>query len=282
MAKIAIVTDSNSGITQEEAEKLNIFILPMPFTINGTVYLEGINLTTDQFFKEQIAGSDIFTSQPAVGDISKLWDNILKDYDQIIHIPMSSGLSGSCQTATMLAKEYQGKVTVIDDQRISVTQKRDVILAKELVDQGHSAEEIASILLKYKFDSAIYIYVPTLDYLKKGGRITQAAALLGGMLKIKPVLQIKGEKLDAFAKPRTLAKAIKIMKEAIEKDAKALNSDFYIDVAYSYNKQPAIELVAELKEQYPQHEIFCDPLSLSVSCHVGPDTLAIAVSKKVN
>ena len=285
MKKVAIVTDSNAGIRQEEAKELGIFVLPMPFTIDDQTYYEDINLTQEEFFEKQISGAEIFTSQPVVGNVKELWDQILKDYDEIVHIPMSSGLSGSCQTAMMLAQEYDNRVFVVDSQRISVTQKYDVIDAKRLADKGKSGQEICDILTENKLNASIYITVNTLDYLKKGGRITPAAALLGGMLKIKPILQIQGEKLDSFAKTRTMARGTKIMKEAIAKDIKERFDDDYhnvhICVAYTYDEAPALELKKELEELYPGENIICDPLSLSVSCHIGPHSLAIAICKKI-
>lgn len=285
MKKVAIVTDSNAGIRQKEAKELGIFVLPMPFTIDDQTYYEDINLTHEEFFEKQLSGAEIFTSQPVVGNVKELWDQILKDYDEIVHIPMSSGLSGSCQTAMMLAQEYDNRVFVVDSQRISVTQKYDVIDAKRLADQGKSGQEICDILTENKLNASIYITVNTLDYLKKGGRITPAAALLGGMLKIKPILQIQGEKLDSFAKTRTMARGTKIMKEAIAKDIKERFGDDYhnvhICVAYTYDEEPALELKKELEEIYPGENIICDPLSLSVSCHIGPHSLAIAICKKI-
>ena len=285
MKKVAIVTDSNAGIRQKEAKELGIFVLPMPFTIDDQTYYEDINLTHEEFFEKQLNGAEIFTSQPVVGNVKELWDQILKDYDEIVHIPMSSGLSGSCQTAMMLAQEYDNRVFVVDSQRISVTQKYDVIDAKRLADQGKSGQEICDILTENKLNASIYITVNTLDYLKKGGRITPSAALLGGMLKIKPILQIQGEKLDSFAKTRTMARGTKIMKEAIAKDIKERFGDDYhnvhICVAYTYDEEPALELKKELEEIYPGENIICDPLSLSVSCHIGPYSLAIAICKKI-
>ena len=285
MKKVAVVTDSNAGIRQKEAKELGIFVLPMPFTIDDQTYYEDINLTHEEFFEKQLSGAEIFTSQPVVGNVKELWDQILKDYDEIVHIPMSSGLSGSCQTAMMLAQEYDNRVFVVDSQRISVTQKYDVIDAKRLADQGKSGQEICDILTENKLNASIYITVNTLDYLKKGGRITPAAALLGGMLKIKPILQIQGEKLDSFAKTRTMARGTKIMKEAIAKDIKERFGDDYhnvhICVAYTYDEAPALELKKELEELYPGENIICDPLSLSVSCHIGPHSLAIAICKKI-
>lgn len=285
MKKVAVVTDSNAGIRQKEAKELGIFVLPMPFTIDDQTYYEDINLTHEEFFEKQLNGAEIFTSQPVVGNVKELWDQILKDYDEIVHIPMSSGLSGSCQTAMMLAQEYDNRVFVVDSQRISVTQKYDVIDAKRLADQGKSGQEICDILTENKLNASIYITVNTLDYLKKGGRITPAAALLGGMLKIKPILQIQGEKLDSFAKTRTMARGTKIMKEAIAKDIKERFDDDYhnvhICVAYTYDEAPALELKKELEELYQGENIICDPLSLSVSCHIGPHSLAIAICKKI-
>ena len=285
MKKVAVVTDSNAGIRQKEAKELGIFVLPMPFTIDDQTYYEDTNLTHEEFFEKQLNGAEIFTSQPVVGNVKELWDQILKDYDEIVHIPMSSGLSGSCQTAMMLAQEYDNRVFVVDSQRISVTQKYDVIDAKRLADQGKSGQEICDILTENKLNASIYITVNTLDYLKKGGRITPAAALLGGMLKIKPILQIQGEKLDSFAKTRTMARGTKIMKEAIAKDIKERFDDDYhnvhICVAYTYDEAPALELKKELEELYPGENIICDPLSLSVSCHIGPHSLAIAICKKI-
>lgn len=285
MKKVAIVTDSNAGIRQEEAKELGIFVLPMPFTIDDQTYYEDINLTQEEFFEKQISGAEIFTSQPVVGNVKELWDQILKDYDEIVHIPMSSGLSGSCQTACMLAQEYDNRVFVVDSQRISVTQKYDVIDAKRMADEGKSGQEIYDILTENKLNASIYITVNTLDYLKKGGRITPAVALLGGMLKIKPILQIQGEKLDSFAKTRTMAKGTKIMKEAIAKDIEErFGNDYHnvhICVAYTYDQEPALVLKKELEEMYPGEEIICDPLSLSVSCHIGPHSLAIAICKKI-
>lgn len=287
MTKVAIVTDSNAGISEEDAKKLGVFVLPMPFTINGKDYFEGINLNHKQFFEMLDQGAEVFTSQPVVGDVSNLWDQVLQDYDEIVHIPMSSGLSGSCQTALMLASEYDGKVQVVDSQRISVTQKWDVIDAVTFAKQGKNAKEIKQILEDNKFDSSIYITVNTLEYLKKGGRITPAVALLGNMLKIKPILKIRGEKLDTFDKTRTMTKGVKIMMDAISDDIQHLihidgdKTKARVCVAYTKDRQSALDLKKQLEEIYPDNEIFCDELSLSVSCHIGPNSLAIAVCKKI-
>jgi len=288
--KVAVMTDSNSGITQSEAEQLGIFVLPMPFTIDGQEYEEDINLTQEEFYDKLMNDADIYTSQPAAGEVTKFFDKILENYDEIVHIPMSSGLSGSCQTALMLAEDedYKGKVYVVDSQRISVTQRWDVLDALELSKRGKSAKEIHDILMENKMNATIYITVNTLDYLKKGGRVTPAAAALGGLLKIKPILTIQGEKLDSFQKTRTMAKASKIMLDATIKDIKERIDPDHEDmsgarimIAYTYDKDQALELKAMVQEQFPNHEIVCDPLSLSVSCHIGPHSLAVAACKKL-
>ena len=220
MSKIAIVTDSNSGITQAKGKEMGIFVLPMPFFINGELFLEDITLTQEEFYKRLAEDADISTSQPSPGDVMDLWDSILEEYDELVHIPMSSGLSSSCGTAVSLAEDYDGRVQVVDNQRISVTKERAVIDAMELRDAGKSAAEIKEILEREKFESTIYITVDTLKYLKKGGRITPAAAALGTVLNLKPVLQIQGEKLDAYAKVRGWKAAKRTMLQAIEKDIK--------------------------------------------------------------
>ncbi len=288
--KVAIMTDSNSGITQKEAKELGIFVLPMPFTIDGQEFEEDINLSQEEFYDKLMNGAEVFTSQPAAGEVTNFFNNILKDYDQIVHIPMSSGLSGSCQTAMMLAEEeeYKNKVYVVDSQRISVTQKYDVLDALELAKQGKDAKEIHDILMENKLNATIYITVNTLEYLKKGGRITPAAAALGGLLKIKPILTIQGEKLDSFQKTRTMAKASKIMINATLEDIKTRIDPTHEDmsgarimIAYTYDKEQALELKKQAEETFPHHEIICDPLSLSVACHIGPHSLAVAACKKI-
>ena len=288
--KVAIMTDSNSGITQSEAKELGIFVLPMPFTIDGQEYKEDINLTQDEFYDKLMNGAEVFTSQPAAGEVTAFFDRILEEYDQVVHIPMSSGLSGSCQTAMMLAEDedYKGKVFVVDSQRISVTQKWDVYDAMDLAKQGKSAQETHDILMQNKLNSSIYITVNTLEYLKKGGRITPAAAALGGLLKIKPILTIQGEKLDSFQKTRTMQKAAKIMIDAIRQDIQERidpshedMSDAHIMIAYTYDKDQALEFKKEVEQAFPDHEVICDPLSLSVACHIGPHSLAIAACRKI-
>jgi DegV family protein with EDD domain len=288
MSRIAIVTDSNSGITQKQAGELGIFVLPMPFMINGEDFYEDINLTQEQFYEKLAEDANVSTSQASPDSIMTLWDNVLKDYDQIIHIPMSSGLSGSCQSAMMIAnEEYEGKVFVIDNQRISVTMRQSVLDAKEMADAGLSAEAIRDKLIETKMESSIYIMIDTLHYLKKGGRITPAAAALGTLLRLKPVLQIQGEKLDAFAKARTTAQGKSIMINAIKSDIENRfggmeAGDFWIAGAYTNNLDAALEWKKEVEEAIPGHEMHMDPLSLSIGCHIGPGALAVTVTRKVH
>lgn len=287
MEKIAVVTDSNSGITQAEAEKLGIFVLPMPFYINGESFLEGINLSQEEFYEKLLEEADINTSQPSPGDVTELWDRVLKDYDQIIHIPMSSGLSASCEAAMVLAREYVGKVFVVDNQRISVTQRQSVLDALSLIQQGKTAREAVNTLMETKMDSSIYITLETLKYLKKGGRITPAAAALGTILNLKPVLQIQGEKLDAFAKARGKLKAKKIMLEAIRKDletrfAKEVEEGkMALGAAYAGNPEEAEGWLKEIQAAFPELECHMDPLSLSVACHIGYGALAVTCQRKM-
>lgn len=288
MSKIAIITDSNSGITQKEAEKLGIFVVPMPFMINGEDFFEDINLTQDQFYEKLAEDATVSTSQPSPESLLTLWDKVLKDYEQIIYIPMSSGLSGSCQSAHMLAQEeYEGKVFVIDNQRISVTQRQSALDAKAMAEAGYTAEQIKDKLIETKLDASIYIMLDTLYYLKKGGRITPAAAALGTLLRLKPVLQIQGEKLDAFAKARTTAQGKSIMINAIKADIENRfggmeAGDFVIAGAYTNNLEAANEWKKEVEAAFPGHEMHMDPLSLSVGCHIGPGALAVTVSKKLH
>lgn len=287
MSRVAIVTDSNSGITQAYGKELGISVIPMPFYINGEAYLEDINLTQEQFYEKLTEGAEISTSMPSAGDVLELWNSLLKEYDEIVHIPMSSGLSGSCQTAMMLAEDFDGKVQVVDNQRISVTQKQSVLDAITMAERGMDAVQIKEYLLKTKFDSTIYITLATLKYLKKGGRITPAAAALGTLLRIKPVLQIQGEKLDAFAKARTLKQAKTIMIEAIQSDCKNRfhaaedAHDVWLHMAYTGTREEIDVFKAEVQTVWPEHQITVDPLSLSVSCHIGPGAIAVTATKKM-
>lgn len=287
MSKVAVMTDSNSGITQQQAKTEGVYVLPMPFFVNGETYFEDINLTQEQFYEKLESDADISTSMPAVADIIDTWDRLLKEYDEIVHIPMSSGLSGSCEAAMVLAREYEGRVQVVNNQRISVTLKQSVLDAKRMAEQGRSALEIKNYLEETRFESSIYIMLDTLYYLKKGGRITPAAAALGTLLKLKPVLQIQGEKLDAFAKARTTKQGKSIMIEAIRNDLKERfhdpeGKDMWIHAAYTKNLEAAEEWKQELMAAFPGHEIVMDPLSLSVSCHIGPGALAVTCCKKLH
>ena len=284
--KIAVVTDSNSGIRREEGEQLGLFVLPMPFLIDGQMYLEGIDLSHEEFYRRMAAGADITTSQPSPDSVLTLWDNLLREYDQIVHIPMSSGLSGSCQTAQVLAQDYEGKVLVADNHRISVTQRQSALEAVALADKGYSGGEIREILERTGGDSIIYITVDTLKYLKKGWRITPAAAALGTLLRIKPVLQIAGERLDAFSKVRTMKQAKTAMMAAIAKDLEGFlgdpkGQDTYFQVAHSCNEEEAQELKAALEELYPNWPVESAPLSLSIACHIGPGSLAVACTRRL-
>jgi DegV family protein with EDD domain len=285
MKKIAIVTDSNSGITQEMGKTMGIHVIPMPFFIDGELFLEDITLTQEEFYKRLGDNSDISTSQPSPGEVMECWDELLKEYDEIVHIPMSSGLSSTCHAAQSLSQEYEGKVCVVDNQRISVTQKQSVEDAIVLRDAGKSASEIKEILEAEKLQASIYITVDTLKYLKKGGRVTPAAAALGTVLNLKPVLQIQGEKLDAFSKVRGWKAAKRTMLKAIEKDLNDrfadVREDMVLGMAYTCSKEEAQEWKQEIAEKFPEYEIVEGPLSLSVACHIGPGAMAVTCMKKV-
>lgn len=287
MGKIAIVTDSNSGITQEQGRKLGVSVLPMPFYINEKMYLEGITLTQEEFYERLKNDEKISTSQPSPAEVCGLWDNLLREYDEIVHIPMSSGLSNSCEAAMVLAREYDGKVQVVDNQRISVTQRQSVLDALTLRNAGKNAAEIKKVLEDEKFESSIYITVETLKYLKNGGRITPAAAAIGTVLNLKPVLQIQGEKLDAYAKVRGKKQAKRVMLKAMEEDltkrfaAYVAKGEMCLYVVYSGTPEEAEEYKKEVENAFPGYDIWVDRLSLSVACHIGDGSLAIACAKKV-
>ena len=262
MGKIAIVTDSNSGITQKEGKELGISVIPMPFYINEELYFEDITLTQDEFYQKLNEDEDIKTSQPAPGDVLDLWEKLLDDYD--------------------------GKVQVVDNQRISVTQRQSVLDAAKLAEEGKSAKEIKDILEADKLDSGIYIMVDTLKYLKKGGRVTAAGAAIGTVLGIKPVLQIHGEKLDAFAKTRGVKQAKKKMIAAVRKELEERfpDGDFgkhaYLQSAYTKDEEAALKWKEELMAEFPGMEFQQDPLSLSVACHIGAGALAVAWTHKID
>ena len=284
MNRTAIVTDSNSGITQAEAKKLGITVLPMPFFINEELFFEEVTLSQDEFYRHLEEDSNISTSQHAPGNVTDLWDKLLQDYETIVHIPMSSGLSSSCESAMALADDYDGRVQVVNNQRISVTQRQSVLDAIELAKRGKSAVEIKEILEAVKFESSIYITLETLKYLKKGGRITPAAAAIGTILNLKPVLTIQGEKLDAYAKCRGKKSARKTMIDAIRKDLETrFAKDWaagrvHMSIAYSGNPEEAQDWKQELSEAFPGVEFHMSPLSLSVACHIGQGSLAVACS----
>ena len=281
--KIAAATDSNSGITQDQAKQLGVHVLPMPFIIDGQMYYEGVDLTHEEFFRRMEEGADITSSQPSPGEVTDFWDKLLEEYDAVVYIPMSSGLSGSCQTAMLLAEDYEGKVYVVNNQRISVTQMQSVLDARDLIKKGYAAAQIRNILEETKFDSSIYVTVTTLKYLKKGGRITPAAAMLGTLLQIKPVLTIQGEKLDAFSKARTLKQGKTIMMTALKKDLETRFHDpearhTWLEIAYTCSDEMAQEFKETVAEIYPDANICIAPLSLSIACHIGPGCLAVACS----
>lgn len=285
MGNVAIVTDSNSGISQAEGKELGIYVIPMPFLVDGKLYFEDVDMNKEQFYHFLENDADLSTSQPSPGDVMDLWDKLLKEYDEIVHIPMSSGLSASCSTAMGLARDYDGKVQVVDNQRISVTMQQSVMDAKHFVAAGKSAAQIKEILEKEALESSIYLMVDTLKYLKKGGRITPAAALLGSALNLKPILQIQGDKLDAYKKVRGVKAAKKNMLEAMKKDVEGRFSDYVtkgqlkLHVAYTTDEETAKQWKEEVQNMFPDIAITrMDPLSFSVTCHTGPGVLAIAAS----
>ena len=286
MSKIAVITDSNAHITPQEAEKLGISVVPMPFMIGDETFYEGITLSREEFYAKMESGANIVTSQPSPSDVMKIWDNALKTHDEVVYIPMSSGLSGSCQSARMLADDYDGKVQVVNNQRISVTQKRSVLDALEMAEMGMSAAQIREELEHVKYESSIYIMLDTLYYLKKGGRITPAAAAVGTLLRIKPVLQIKGERLDAFSKARTMNQGKNIMINAMKHDIETLyggtdKENVWLYAVHGNVPDQFAEFSQEVRAAFPGFNVQDDVLSLSIACHIGPGALAIACSKKI-
>jgi len=283
--KVAIVTDSNSGITPEFAKEIGVTVVPMPFLIDEEEYFEDINLTQEDFYKKLMTGANVSTSQPNVYSVSEIWKELLKTHDEVVYIPMSSGLYGSCETAANFAKEFNGKVEVVDNHRISVTQKQSVIDAVNLAKEGKSAKEIKQYLLDTSMNASIYIMLSTLKYLKKGGRVTPAAAIIANILKIKPVLTIQGEKLDKFCQVISYGQGKKRMLDQIVKEfgtrfkSQIEKGNLKVFVAYTYDKSKADEFKAEIDEVIKHYGIsveYVDPLSLSVSCHIGENALAIA------
>ena len=291
MKKIAIMTDSNSGITQKEAAGLGISVLPMPFMINDATYFEDINLTQDRFYEFLENDAVVSTSQPSPDSLIHMFHKLLAEYDEVVHIPMSSGLSGSCQTACMLAQEpeFDGKVCVGNNQLSAVTHTQAVLDAVELAKKGYDGAQIKKILEEDKFNSSIYIMLDTLFYLKKGGRITPAAAALGTLLKLKPVLQIQGEKLDAFAKARTKSAGKSMMLQAIKNDIENRFGGFdesakervMLHIAYTKDAEETELWKQEVMEAFPGFRLKMAPLSLSVACHIGPGALALACTRNL-
>lgn len=290
MVKTAIMTDENSGISPEKAAEKGIFIMPMPFFIDGTVKFQNVDMTIKEFYDALEAGADVSTSQPSPGDVMDQWDSIFKKgYSDIVYIPMSSGLSESCNSAKVFAEDYDGKVQVVDNHRISVTMEQSVYDAVEFANQGMNAAEIKERLEKEAYDASIYIAVDTLTYLKKGGRVTAAGAAIGTVLNIKPVLTIQGEKLDAYAKERGMKKARRTMIEAMLKDYQKRFAELdkagklQLAIAYSYVDDETLQSwIDEVKEAFPGKDIMISPLSLSVGCHIGPGALAVAACIKAN
>ncbi len=284
MKKIAIVTDSNSGMTQEEADKLGVYVVPMPFIINDEIYYEGVNLDQERFYEIQASGTRITTSQPNINEIAELWENLLKDHDEIVYIPMSSGLSGSCEKAALFAQDYEGKVFVVDNKRISISMKTSVIDAVNMAKDGKTAKQIKQYLEETALECSIYLMVDTLKYLKQGGRITPAAAMIGTILGIKPILQIQGGKIDSYAKIKNIKAAKQKMTEAIRKDLDdrfrtlVENGKMRMSVAHTQNEANALLFAEELKKEFPNIPFeYIDPLSLSVATHTGPKVLAVLV-----
>lgn len=283
MPNVAIATDSNSGITQAEAQRLGVHVLPMPFYINEELFFEDVTLTQEEFYRRLAQDADISTSQPSPGDVTDLWEQLLESHDQVVYIPMSSGLSASCETALMLAADYRGRVFVADDQRISITQRQSVLDALEMAKAGMDGQAILDVLIRERLESSIYITVDTLKYLKKGGRVTAAGAAIGTVLNIKPVLTIQGAKLDAFAKARGWKAAKKIMLDAMERDItqRFAGQEVHLAAAYTCTDEEAQEWKGELEARFPGYEIHMDRLSLSVACHIGAGSMAVGCSRVV-
>ncbi len=281
MNKTAIITDTNSGMPQEMADSLGIHMVSMPFIVDGREYLEGVNCSYAHFFEMLAAGSDVSTSQPSPESVTALWDEVLKTHDTIVHIPMSSGLSSSCATAKALALDYEGRVFVADNKRISVSQLQSVLDAVKMAESGMDAAQICARLEENAGNSSIYLAVNTLELLKKSGRVTAAGAAFAAVLGIKPVLQIQGEKLDAFAKVRGMANAEKTMLEAIRKDMEGrfAGKPVQILTAYSGDEAVGIDWQKRVQEYFGDTSIGRYPLPISICCHVGADVRGIAVSE---
>lgn len=283
--KIAIVTDSNSGISQAKAEKYGVYVLPMKFNINGVEYTEGISISHNEFYESQVNGAKIFTSQPSPSDVMDIWDEVLEKYDAIIHIPMASGLSSSFSTASMLASDYNGKVTVIDNQRITVTLKQAVLDAKALVDAGKSVTDIRNALTLSKDDASIYMMVDDLKYLKAGGRISPATAAIGTMLHIKPILSVNSGIIDSYDKARGTKAAKKAILKALEKDM--INkfhddniNNYHLYTAAALRRDEAIAWNEEVQDYFGIRS-HIEAIPLSIATHVGIGTFGASLCKKM-
>ncbi len=285
---VAILTDTNSGIFAERAKEMGIFVISMPFFLDGQLYYEGDTISMDSFFEQMKSNPqmEFKTSMPSPGYITEVWKKLLETHDEVVYIPMSSGLSASCSVAQGLSEDFDGKVQVVDNQRISLTQYSSVMDAINLKEAGKNALEIKTILEDQKFQSSIYIMVDTLDYLKKGGRVTPGAALLGGFLRIKPVLQIQGEKLDSLAKARGIKAAKNIMIKALKEDLEGrfsnISDEMELFISYSYqSKETVDQWIQEVRDAFPGYTVTGDPLSLVISCHTGPGALGIGCARRV-
>ncbi|MGN0577691.1 MAG: DegV family protein [Ruminiclostridium sp.] len=283
MSKVAVITDTNSSMTKEEAEQLGIFLLPMPFIVDGKQYMDGVDCTYEHFFEMLAAGADVSTSQPAPDALTSLWDKVLQDYDEIIHIPMSAALSSSCATAKALSADYNGKVWVADNKRISISERQSALDALYLAKQGFSAEEICKKLEETALNASIYLAVNTLELLKKSGRVTAAGAALASILGLKPVLQIQGEKLDAFSKARGMANAQKVMLNAAKKDLEErfAGKPAHIDVAYSGDYESALEWLEIVRDFFGDKNIQMFRLPISIACHVGAGVKAVGIIEEI-
>ncbi len=285
--KIAVVTDSNAGILREEEEKFsNLHIIPMPFMIDDEEYFEGVNLSQTDFYQKLAEGAEVSTSQPSIGVVLELWEKLLKEYDAIVHIAMSSGLSKSCETAMNFARDFEGRVQVIDNRRVSVTHKQSVFDALNLAKEGRTAREIKEMLEDSASDSTIYIMVSTLKYLKKGGRITPTAAAIGTLLNIKPVLTIQGGKLDSHCKVMNEKVAKLKMIDAVKKDIQTRfaplveKGQMNMYVAHTNCPEKAEAFAEQLREEFPNIPLsFIDPLALSIACHIGSGSIAVAMAR---
>lgn len=283
--KTAIVTDTNSGLTVEEGKRLGIYVLPMPVIIEDESYLEGANITNAQLYEAMKQGKNISSSQPAPACVTELWDSVFEDgYQEIVYIPMSSGLSGSCQNAMQYALDYNGKVQVVDNHRISVTLMESVLDARYLATQGYSALDIKADLEAKAYDASIYVSVNSLEYLKKSGRVTPAGAAIANVVNLKPVLTIQGERLDSFAKARGIKQAKKKMIEALQEDIQKRFSDvpaerLHIGAAGTFEtEEMAEEWYAAVKNAFPNYQSYYQPLSCSIACHVGINAAGIGAS----